>query len=494
MKKLFLFFAAILPLSVFAQTTPPPVREISLSDLTPFIRKLAESADEAGAARDMVSTLDASKMLRLGTRRNMLDGQDVYYEQYSIVADIAVSSDGKSLQSVWSEGKARKTGEAYVTREWTGKDSFTESIEFADEGFFRIYGATAAVQSADGAEEKDRAGSANLQIAYTPIQVHFKELKQLSEVREGSSGEVELLLTDTQDLYALDGYTVSVSSSDTGVLTVASEKAVTGSDGRAKITVCGVKKGTATVKVLISLHEDKSNSHVYAEREIEIEVKGPERWEYTLHVRDASFEPAHEYTLRGSFSVVSSTGEDGLLHYQLVDVSDADKSNGGKLPVKGDFIDGLDRSNGVGLAFDPEGTIEMAQSSPLKTMKGAMKLIGQGLKYAMTGQAETTDSKNVLTAFMCLLEEGSWSFRSTMSELEAIGRGAEASSRTGTQDARQAQISYLKTHHCLAIPDLTQMLHMQFGNVVKDGKKYESQGESAFNISGSITLHQLEDN
>ena len=81
-----------------------------------------------------------------------------------------------------------------------------------------------------------------------------------------------------------------------------------------------------------------------------------------------------------------------------------------------------------------------------------------------------------------------------MSELEAIGRGAEASSRTGTQDARQAQISYLKTHHCLAIPDLTQMLHMQFGNVVKDGKKYESQGESAFNISGSITLHQLEDN
>lgn len=494
MKKLFLFFAAVLPLSVFAQTTPPPVREISLSDLTPFIRKLAESADEAGAARDMVSALDASKMLRLGTRRNMLDGQDVYYEQYSIVADIAVSRDGKSLQSVWSEGKARKTGEAYVTREWTGKDSFTESIEFADEGFFRIYGATAAVQSADGAEEKDRAGSANLQIAYTPIQVHFKELKQLSEVREGSSGEVELLLTDTQDLYALDGYTASVSSSDTGVLTVASEKAVTGSDGRAKITVCGVKKGTATVKVLISLHEDKSNSHVYAEREIEIEVKGPERWEYTLHVRDASSEPAHEFTLRGSFSVVSSTGEDGLLHYQIADASDADRSDGGSLPVKGDFIDGLDRSNGAALAFDPEGTIAMAQSTPLKTMKGAMKLIGQGLKYAMTGQAETTESGNVLTAFMFLLEEGTWSFQTTMTELESIGRGAQASSQEGTPDARQAQISYLKAHHCIAIPDLTQMLHVQFGNMVKDAKKYERQGESAFNVSGSITLHQLEDN
>ena len=493
MKKLILLFAAILPLSVCAQTTPPPVREVSLSDLTPFIHRLAEGADEAGAARDMVSALDASKMLRLGTRRNVLDGQNVYYEQYSIVADIAASRDGKSLQSVWSEGKARKTGEAYVSRTWTGKDSFTESIEFADEGFFRIYGATVSLQSADGAEEKDRAGSANLQIAYTPMQVHFKELKQLSEVREGSSGEVELLLTDTQDLYVLDGYTVSVSSSDTGVLTVAPEKVTTGADGRAKITVCGVKKGTATVKVLISLHEDKSNSHVYAEREVEVEVLGPERWEYTLHVRDASSEPAHEYTLRGSFSVVSSTGEDGLLHYQIVDASDADRSDGGSLPVKGDFIDGLDRSNGAALAFDPEGTIAMAQSTPLKTMKGAMKLIGQGLKYAMTGQAETTESGNVLTAFMFLLEEGTWSFQTTMTELESIGRGAQASSQEGTPDARQAQISYLKAHHCIAIPDLTQMLHVQFGNMVKDAKKYERQGESAFNVSGSITLHQLED-
>ncbi len=493
MKKLILFFAAILPLSVCAQTTPPPVREVSLSDLTPFIHRLAEGADEAGAARDMVSALDASKMLRLGTRRNVLDGQNVYYEQYSIVADIAASRDGKSLQSVWSEGKARKTGEAYVSRTWTGKDSFTESIEFADEGFFRIYGATVSLQSADGAEEKDRSGSANLQIAYTPMQVHFKELNQLTEVREGSSGEVELLLTDTQDLYVLDGYTVSVSSSDTGVLTVAPEKVTTGADGRAKITVSGVKKGTATVKVLISLHEDKSNSHVYAEREVEVEVLGPERWEYTLHVRDASSEPAHEYTLRGSFSVVSSTGEDGLLHYQIADASDADRSDGGSLPVKGDFIDGLDRSNGAALAFDPEGTIAMAQSTPLKTMKGAMKLIGQGLKYAMTGQAETTESGNVLTAFMFLLEEGTWSFQTTMTELESIGRGAQASSQEGTPDARQAQISYLKAHHCIAIPDLTQMLHVQFGNMVKDAKKYERQGESAFNVSGSITLHQLED-
>lgn len=493
MKKLILFFAAILPLSVCAQTTPPPVREVSLSDLTPFIHRLAEGADEAGAARDMVSALDASKMLRLGTRRNVLDGQNVYYEQYSIVADIAASRDGKSLQSVWSEGKARKTGEAYVSRTWTGKDSFTESIEFADEGFFRIYGATVSLQSADGAEEKDRSGSANLQIAYTPMQVHFKELNQLTEVREGSSGEVELLLTDAQDLYVLDGYTVSVSSSDTGVLTVAPEKVTTGADGRAKITVSGVKKGTATVKVLISLHEDKSNSHVYAEREVEVEVLGPERWEYTLHVRDASSEPAHEYTLRGSFSVVSSTGEDGLLHYQIADASDADRSDGGSLPVKGDFIDGLDRSNGAALAFDPEGTIAMAQSTPLKTMKGAMKLIGQGLKYAMTGQAETTESGNVLTAFMFLLEEGTWSFQTTMTELESIGRGAQASSQEGTPDARQAQISYLKAHHCIAIPDLTQMLHVQFGNMVKDAKKYERQGESAFNVSGSITLHQLED-
>lgn len=493
MKKLILFFAAILPLSVCAQTTPPPVREVSLSDLTPFIHRLAEGADEAGAARDMVSALDASKMLRLGTRRNVLDGQNVYYEQYSIVADIAASRGGKSLQSVWSEGKARKTGEAYVSRTWTGKDSFTESIEFADEGFFRIYGATVSLQSADGAEEKDRSGSANLQIAYTPMQVHFKELNQLTEVREGSSGEVELLLTDTQDLYVLDGYTVSVSSSDTGVLTVAPEKVTTGADGRAKITVSGVKKGTATVKVLISLHEDKSNSHVYAEREVEVEVLGPERWEYTLHVRDASSEPAHEYTLRGSFSVVSSTGEDGLLHYQIADASDADRSDGGSLPVKGDFIDGLDRSNGAALAFDPEGTIAMAQSTPLKTMKGAMKLIGQGLKYAMTGQAETTESGNVLTAFMFLLEEGTWSFQTTMTELESIGRGAQASSQEGTPDARQAQISYLKAHHCIAIPDLTQMLHVQFGNMVKDAKKYERQGESAFNVSGSITLHQLED-
>jgi len=493
MKKLFLFFAAVLPLSVFAQTTPPPVREISLSDLTPFIRKLAESADEAGAARDMVSALDASKMLRLGTRRNMLDGQDVYYEQYSIVADIAVSRDGKSLQSVWSEGKARKTGEAYVTREWTGKDSFTESIEFADEGFFRIYGATAAVQSADGAEEKDRAGSANLQIAYTPVQVHFKELEQLSEVREGSAGEVELLLTDTQDRYVLDGYTVSVSSSDTEVLTVAPDKVTTGSDGRAKITVFGVKEGTATVKVLISLHEDRSNSHVYAEREIEIEVKGPERWEYSLHVRDASSEPAHEYTLRGTFSVISSTGEDGQPHYQLTDVSDADKSDGGSLPVQGGFIDELDRNNGVAFAFDPEGTVEMAQSTPLTSMAGALSLLGQGLKWAMSGQAETTTSKNALTAFMFLLEEGSWSFRITMSQIESLGRNIEGSSQAGMQDARQSQISYLKTHHCLAVPDLTQLLHMQWGNVLKDAKKYESQGESAFNISGTFTAHRLED-
>ena len=528
MKRILAFLVlAALSATVTAQaqtSNPPLVKDVPATALEPYIYKLKETGNEAGAAKAMVDAIDASHNLRNGACRSNLAGQSVYYEQYNIHGSLLAQVDSVQLQSIWEEGQARKTGYAFTSREWTGKNTYVENIEYMDEGFFRTASALVSLQKQDGDKAKQKVGSAMLQVFYTPMQVHFKKLEQLSEVREGGTCEAELLLTDVKNLYAMDGYTIEVSSSNTGILIASPAQVTTGSDGTAKIKLRGVKQGTATLKVLIDLHQDETNSSVHAEREIDIEVKEAERWEYTIKVKDEFFiQPAQQYTLTGTFTVKSFEDEAGITHYTLEDVSPASKSDAGTFEATGMFFRDTDRDSGVAIMFDMMGIIARAEES--KATMGAK--IGQVLADTFMSMAtgekigETVNSRNPITCAEFLLEEGSWSYYADMNTIMAIGMSAQGMSDEEIQKAlaqspeernssksknkklnpddfkvdpeasRQANISYIKKHNCLIIPDTTQGTLFQMGNIWKEADKYMSTGKSSDSISGTFILRQL---
>ena len=57
--------------------------------------------------------------------------------------------------------------------------------------------------------------------------------------------------------------------------------------------------------------------------------------------------------------------------------------------------------------------------------------------------------------------------------------------------AKAAQIAYLKDHHVIVVPDLTQMLLPKWGNELKEVERSgENMDVSWKHISGSLTLHK----
>ncbi len=489
MKKFLIILALALPIGAAAQMVPPPqVGHVTMSDLDGFLKAYYGSRDE-DAAKGMVDALDGSHRLRTGFRRSVLDGQSVYYEQYQIHASLTADIDSTGFQSIWHEGSTRKTGAAFVARESLSKDTFIEYIDFAEEGFV-------AVSSLIGSKKKDasqKAGSALLTVNYTPVQVHFKEIRQLSEVCEGGAGEVEIVLTDIGNAYAMDGYAVDVSSSDIGVLTVSPARVATGGDGSAKIRVCGVKKGKALVKVSISLHEDKTNSHVFSERELEIEVKGPERWEYVIEVHDAITEPAHNYTLTGTFAVSQALLPDKV-SVHLKDVSEVSKSDGGTFEVQGEFCDTLDRREPVGLIFDPEGMAKRAVQKAYNIDGDIAQLLGDVLQSIASEQVvgQEVDSHYPLTTVLFLLEEGSWPYEIGFEDLERIGFAIESAPEgKEVEVVQKRQLAYVKEHHVLPFPDMAQHLSINLKNWYLT---YEKNGEKGFgSMTGRLTLRRLPD-
>jgi len=494
--------ALILPLYAVAQTSTPPMRaSITINELDPFIQE-AYDTQVAGAAKAIVDKLDPSHNLRNGFCRYSLEGQSVYYEQYTIHSSIQVEKNGQYFKDYHSEGESRKTGESYISRFWIGgTGKYTETIEKVDEGFFYLVSNTLYYAKEVNGKGEQRLGDAGVEIGYSPVQVKFSKLELLSTVYEGCSGEIELLLTDTQNRYVLDGYTIEVSSDNPAVLSVESGKVTTDGEGKARIKVNGIKKGKAKVKVRIDLNEDRTNSHVNAEREIEVEVKDLGTWDYTINVHDAFSEPAHDYVLNGRFTVKASMGADSLMHFSLTDLSNVSKSDGGSFSVKGLFYNELDMNDGFCLAFNPEGVTAIAEEAQASLGERLADVFIDVIKSGITGShvGETTNSQNPITTVMSLLEEGSWPFKLDMDVLFQIS-GVNSSAMEGdfeiTEDTQQAtksiQVAYLKEHHSLAMPDLTQMLLLQTGNLWKE---IDKSGGDLYtgSLTGTITLKKLEE-
>jgi hypothetical protein len=105
---------------------------------------------------------------------------------------------------------------------------------------------------------------------------------------------------------------------------------------------------------------------------------------------------------------------------------------------------------------------------------------------------EEVDSHYPLTMVLFFLEEGSWTFKFTMQDLERFGSDAEATSEADRQQAiRRKQMAYVREHHVLPIPDLQQHLAINLKNWYLT---FEKNGEGGFGpLTGSFTLRRVED-
>ena len=499
MKKILLLVALLLPLAVLAQTPPPLRGPISARELEPFVYDLWNgTGDGAGAARRMLDDFDSRASVRGGLLKRDLQGQSVYWEQYSISSSLmARRPDSTEVQDNHFEGESRHTGHTYKTREWTDSKHFTESTDFGDEGFFCIYGCTVSDEAGHRTKtdttEIVKLGAADLQIAYTPLKVHLKSAEVVMPVREGSSGTMEILLTDLRNRWGIDGYTLKVTSMNTDVFTVDNPEVTTGSDGKATVRLRGVKKGEGRIRLYLYLAQPENNSYVEVEEYYDVEVLGPERWEYSIHVHDAITEPSHDYTLTGTFAVVEVPFE-SKVRYHLAEVSQVSKSDGGTFETVGEFCDTLDRAGGVGLMFDPQGVAERATRKASELSGELGQFLGDLLQSMAAEQVvgEEVDSHYPLTMVLFFLEEGSWTFKFTMQDLERFGSDAEATSEADRQQAiRRKQMAYVREHHVLPIPDLQQHLAINLKNWYLT---FEKNGEGGFGpLTGSFTLRRVED-
>lgn len=557
MKKLFIITAlAALSFSAIAQTTPPLRDEVSATELSPFIEALwSGTGDGAGAARQMFDAMDSRAKLRGGLVKKNLKGQMVYWEHYALSSFISVHrADSTEVQDSYSEGAARRTGSSYKTRESKDATHYTERTDFMDEGFVSIWDGFQSFDSSHKKASKDKSmsGEAAVEVWYTPLKVHVGSAETAVPVYKDCTGAVDITLTDTQDRWVIDGYTLKVTSMNTEIFTVEAAEVTTGADGKARIRIHGVKEGKGRLRVYMYLAQPENNCYVEVEDYFDVEVLEAEKWTYDIVVHDEFTLPAHDYTMHGSFSVVASLGEDDLPHWQMLDVVPVTRSGGGTFPTMGQFLTETAREDGFALGFDVMAIIGRANSS-LGAHVGAA---AEGLIWGLTGQAETNSSKNVITTMLASLEEGSWSYHFDLKKLEQItGASApgndlqaldaaakEAMSQEQAEEqsagksggkkgkktsalkelrnamkelknfempdmdlsqpysqapsprqeaAKATQIAYLKDHHVIVVPDLTQMLLPKWGNQLKEVERSgENVDVSWKHISGSLTLHK----
>jgi len=544
--------------SMSAQGTPPLRGDFSASELSPFIEALwSGTGDGAGAARQMFDAMDSRAKLRGGLVKKNLKGQMVYWEHYALSSFISVHrADSTEVQDSYSEGAARHTGSSYKTRESKDATRYIERTDFMDEGFVSIWDGFQSFDSSHKKASKDKSmsGEAAVEVWYTPLKVHIKSAETAVPVYKDCTGAVDITLTDTQDRWVIDGYTLKVTSMNTGIFTLEAEEVTTGADGKARIRIHGVEKGKGRLRVYLYLAQPENNCYVEVEDYFDVEVLEAEKWTYDIAVHDEFTLPAHDYTMHGSFSVVASLGEDDLPHWQMLDVVPVTRSGGGTFPTMGSFLTETAREDGFALGFDVMAIIGRANSS-LGAHVGAA---AEGLIWGLTGQAETNSSKNVITTMLASLEEGSWSYHFDLKKLEQItgacapgndlqsldaaakermaqaeqeeqsggksGSGKKKEKKTSAlkelrnamkelknfempevdlsqpysqtlspqqEAAKATQIAYIKEHHVIVVPDLTQMLLPKWGNQLKEVERSGENVDASWkHISGSLTLHK----
>jgi len=508
--------------------------------MAPYLKAYIES--QMSKAQTMLDGIDAAKNLRNGTIRSTLDGQEVYYEPYSLSAIImAKRPDGSEPQSLYSEGEERRTGKEYTVKEGIGDQPFVIKTEKANEGIWwgveasykyessdtrtETTGATAdataagATTTAAGAtttsKERQEIALGAISAWYSPLKVHVKALTESAPVYEGGTGTATLFLTDIQDRYCLDGYTLSAESADPGIFTVESPTVTTGMDGKATIRLHGVKEGKAELTVKIHLSEADSGSYVDAEKTVEIEVKPAEEWTYSFQIHDAYMEPADDYTLSGSFKVIRTVEADSLVHTKMVDLSEAVKSNAGSYPVDGGFMDETNTGKGIALAFNMkqlETDAKEAKKQAKKLEKELRKDIMRYIRSMLFGGVETFTYQSSTDPICCAIipfVEGTHTFELTAdkiaelsgiempeNESDPMPQMTEAEMQRKMFENMQAE---LDGNHCIVLPEVKKMLFLKLGNILLIEMKAAMMGEVSeatlqkelFCLRGSLTLTKV---
>ena len=565
MKRLFLLTAlAALSFSAVAQSTPPLRGEFSASELSPFVEaEWNASGDAAGSARRMFDALDSRAKLRDGLMKNNLKGQMVYWEHYALSSSIIVHrADSTEAQDLYSEGSARHTGYSYKTRDTKDGISYFERTEFMDEGFVSIW---SLVQSFDDshnkevAKDKSMSGEAGMEVWYTPLKVHIKSTENVFPVYEGGTGAMDFYLSDLQDRWAIDGYTFKVTSMNTNVFTVEQPEVTTDGEGKAHIRLHGVEKGKGRLRVYLSLAQPENNCYVQVEEYYDVEVLEAEKWSYSMSVHDQFTLPARDYSMQGQFSVSGTLDEEDVPHWLTSDISPVSRSGGASFSAQCEFINPDKREDGVVFGFDIQGIMNRTEGAVADNLGTAL----EGIAYAFSGgqmELQTAESRNVVTAMLLTLEEGSWPYLfnvqlmeqlsgasmtgTDLNSLEAAGKELEAKQQQQEQEqskndkkkpkkkgllrelrdglkaldelgsmdlpeidfskmegmgtsaytpqqaaAKEAQVAYIKEHHCLVIPDVTLLLQSHFGNWMKEAEKSGYNGDVSWKqLRGTLTL------
>ena len=494
MKKLFLTLTlAAVCLSAAAQGTPPLRGDFHAPELSPFIDELWNgTGNGAGFAREMFDALDSRANLREGLMKNNLKGQTVYWEHYALSSHILVHrADSTEAQDSYREGAERHTGYAYKARESKDATHYTEHTDFMDEGYVSIWHGFQSFDSShkkDGvSKDKSMSGEATVTVWYTPLKVHIKKTELYFPVYEGCTGALDFYLSDLQDRWNIDGYTFKVTSMNTGVFTVEQPEVTTDAEGKGRIRLHGVEKGKGRLRVYLYLGQPENNCYVEVEEYFDIEVLEKEKWNYTLAVHDQFTLPAHDYTMHGSFGVAGTLDEEDQPQWVMLDVEPVTRSGGGSFHAQGEFLTPSVREDGVVLGFDIQGIYNRTGGAVAANLNTGL----EGIAYALSGgqmELQTTNSKNVVTAMLALLEEGSWSYLFNVQMMEQLSGSSVSGTTYESLEAAGKELEARRMQEQMA-----QEQQAQAGEQAKaDGKKPKKKSALRELREGLKALRELE--
>lgn len=223
-------------------------------------------------------------------------GHRIYCEPAAALVDAMWDFNGQEGMTVDYEGLYESLGmEDYKFFDVSRQTSSEKKSDFVVDNTRKVKRHIRAITN-----EEQYLLTSLIDIDYRPADLDFLG-EQTDPLAPRETGTYTVLCTDLMHSFAMDGYELTFESTNKNIFTVETPTVVTGGDGKAAVTLRGVRDGKAQLKVSVHYHSEPLEMSLDAEKLLDVQV-GAETYEYMVDVSE-NLQGKIDYTVSGRFSV-----------------------------------------------------------------------------------------------------------------------------------------------------------------------------------------------
>ena len=335
------------------------------------------------------------------------NGHKIWAEPYDIVLSAMGMNDGFEWQSAYSLSGAI---------EGVNRDNILSSI--------------AAKHYSDQTSDNSKPNifDGQITVSYRPVDIVLKAVQNVDLYVDGEA-DFEVTASDPGEKYVYSLYELNEVNPDSEYAELLTKSIVTGDEGKAKFRLKGIKEGKFTLKIGYSYDYPnyKKLPHLESFTSLEVEVKGPEVYEYTINGLEKISAP-YSFTVSGSFTICPKTfnekGEPATWTYSSSDAVFSGPNGSVTCDTKAFALDSTGRYDNVGIGLNTE---ELERMSKGEVQNLVLQKLGDGIKkipMLMLGKKpeEPKVEPNPPMVVVIRPEEGSYSCSFKLEDAEKMTR------------------------------------------------------------------------